>query len=223
MRKIVLVTIVTAIGALGISEADEAGPDTLIFVGEEITPMGSLASTLELVRRLNEHGERGFIEASFEDLQHIRLRLFDDSPESPESGAILFHQRLLVDSIVQENIQPLVFGGKLEEGVLKVLGEDVMELVYDVRNEMTPTAETPTLADAQTIDLEFILANDYCIELFADDLLLASAGASDNIADGSNLSNVRIQIAATQTGESVINLATWSQVKTERSPPRDGR
>ena len=145
---------------------------------------------------LGENSLKGVLtrDQNLDNVEEIKLRISDDSPESPESGAVLFLQRIKIDGVVQENMQPLVEGGVREEGVLNARGSDVMTLTYDVRNGFTPTLDTPGFQDIQSIEFELIMANDYKVEVGSNKSpnrldqihFLPVFQAEGNVADGSN-------------------------------------
>ena len=129
------------------------------------------------------------------------IRISDDSPESAESGALLFFDRVLIDGEVHPEIIPLVKGGVRRAGVLEANGPDAIELVYDLRNSFRPTDKVPTFRDARKLEFELIVANDYRIEVTSnlqtdhqgDQVFLPVARARDNITDGSNQRFVRFE------------------------------
>jgi hypothetical protein len=128
------------------------------------------------------------------NVEEVVIRISDDSPSSPESGAVMFLERILIDGEVQSDIRPLVEGGIQEDGVLKARGTDEILLTYDIRNDFQPTENTPTFRDAVKIEFELILANDYRVEVTSNKQVNALGGpvflpvaqAEDNTTDGSN-------------------------------------
>ncbi len=128
------------------------------------------------------------------NVEEVVIRISDDSPESPQSGAVMFLERILIDGVVQGNIRPLIEGGIQEEGVLKARGTDEILLTYDIRNDFQPTLETSSFRDAKKIEFELILANDYRVEVTSNKqvnslggpVFLPVAQAEDNTTDGSN-------------------------------------
>ena len=135
------------------------------------------------------------------NVEELIIRISDDSPESPEEGAVLFLERILIDGVVQEGMVPLVEGGIREDGVLKAKGGDPILLTYDVRNDFQPTAETQSFKDIRKLEFELILANDYFVEVGSNKQInrlgkvvyLPVFQADDNISDGSNQRFLRFE------------------------------
>ena len=134
------------------------------------------------------------------NVEEVILRISDDSPESPEEGAVLFLARIIIDGEVQD-IAPLVEGGIRESGHLKAKGNDPMLLTYDIRNDFRPTENTPSFKDIQKLEFELIIANDYLVEVGSNKQLNRLANieflpvfqAEDNIQDGSNQRFLRFE------------------------------
>ena len=134
------------------------------------------------------------------NIETIVIRIVDDSPETPESGAVLFLERVLVDGAVQD-IEPLVEGGIREDGVLKARGTDAVLLTYDIRNKFRATDETPSFRDAKKLEFELIMANDYRVEVssnkqldrLGENIFLQVFQARGNIVDGSNQRFLRFE------------------------------
>ncbi len=135
------------------------------------------------------------------NVEEVVIRISDDSPESPEEGAVLFLERILIDGEVQNKIVPLVEGGVQEDGVLKAKGTDAILLTYDIRNDFELTETTPTYRDAEKLEFELILANDYRVEITSNKqvtslggpIFLPVAHAENNITDGSNQHFLRFE------------------------------
>ena len=135
------------------------------------------------------------------NVEEVVIRISDDSPESPEEGAVLFLERILIDGEVQDKIVPLVEGGVQEDGVLKAKGTDAILLTYDIRNDFELTETTPTYRDAEKLEFELILANDYRVEVTSNKqvtslggpIFLPVAHAESNITDGSNQHFLRFE------------------------------
>lgn len=134
------------------------------------------------------------------NVEQVLIRISDDSPESPESGAVLFLERIRIDGELQQ-ITPLVTGGVREEGVLKARGTDPILLTYDIRNDFIATDETESFRDIRKIEFELIVANDYRVEVSSNKQLNRLGGevflpvfqARDNITDGSNQRFLRFE------------------------------
>lgn len=132
------------------------------------------------------------------NIETVVIRVSDDSPESPESGALFFFDQVLIDGEPHPEIIPFVKGGIQREGILEAKGPDVIELIYDIRNNFRPTEQVPTFRDAQKLNFELIVANDYRIEVTSnlqtnsqgDLVFLPVSQAWDNITDGSNQKTV---------------------------------
>ncbi len=128
------------------------------------------------------------------NVETVVIRISDDSPESPGSGAVLFLARVVVDGEVHPEIVPLVEGGVRRGGVLEARGPDAVTLTYDLRNQFGPTDETPTFQDAKRLEFELIVANDYAVEVSSNkqtdrlggQVFLPVARADGEITDGSN-------------------------------------
>lgn len=135
------------------------------------------------------------------NVETVVIRISDDSPESPEAGAVLFFDRVLIDGEPHPEIIPLVKGGVRRVGILEAKGPDAIELVYDLRNNFKPTDAVPTFRDARKLEFELIVANDYRIEAtsnlqtnrFNDQVFLPIAQARGNITDGSNQRFIRFE------------------------------
>ena len=147
------------------------------------------------------------------NVETVVIRISDDSPESPESGAVLFFDQVIIDGEIHPEITPLVKGGVRRVGILEANGSDAIELVYDLRNNFRPTEKVPTFRDAKKLEFELIVANDFRIEgtsnlqtnRFGDQVFLPVAQARDNITDGSNQQLVRYEYGL-PTGNEVIGL-----------------
>ena len=135
------------------------------------------------------------------NVEEVIIRISDDSPESPDEGAVLFLERILIDGQVQEDMVPLVEGGIREDGVLKAKGADPILLTYDIRNDFQPTEETPSFKDVRKMEFELIMANDYVVEVgsnkqlnrLGNTVFLPVFQADDNISDGSNQRFLRFE------------------------------
>ena len=124
----------------------------------------------------------------------VTIRISDDSPESSESGALVFFDQVIIDGVEQPSIVPLIRGGIREGGAIEARGEDVIQLIYDIRAGYIPTEEAPTSGDIRELTFELVLANDYRVEVasnmqrdrLGDQVFLLVAQAEDEIVDGSN-------------------------------------
>ena len=154
------------------------------------------------------------------NVETVVIRISDDSPESSESGALLFFDRVLVDGEVHPEIIPLVKGGIRRAGILEAKGPDAVELVYDLRNSFRPTEKVPTFRDARKLEFELIVANDYLIEVTSnlqtdhhgDQVFLPVTRARDNITDGSNQRFVRFEYGLPTANELIgwdLEVINW--------------
>ncbi len=147
------------------------------------------------------------------NVETVTIRIADDSPETPDSGALLFFDRVLIDGEVHPEIVPIVRGGVRSGGSLEAKGSDAIELIYDIRNSFRPTEQVPTFQQIQKLEFELIMANDYRIEitsnrqtdLLGDQVLLPVAQARDEITDGSNQRFIRFEYGL-PTANEVIGL-----------------
>ena len=104
-------------------------------------------------------------------------------------------------------------GGVRREGILEVSGSDVIELIYDIRNDFSPTEKVGTFREAQKLEFELVVSNDYRIEIASnlqtnargEQVFLPVAEARDEITDGSNQTFVRFAYGL-PTGHEVIGM-----------------
>ena len=133
------------------------------------------------------------------NVETITIRISDDSPESSESGALLYFDQVLIDGEAHPEIVPLISGGVGREGVLEARGSDHIELIYDIRNAFRPTDDVPTFRDARKLEFELVVANDYRIEVTSNlqtdrrgaQVFLLVDQAQNNIVDGANQRFIR--------------------------------
>jgi hypothetical protein len=130
------------------------------------------------------------------NVEQVVIRITDDSPDTPESGAALFVDEVLLDGEVHPEIVPTVRGGVRREGILEVSGVDAIELIYDIHNsfkQLDPDGLTSS-SDAQSLEFRLVVANDYRIEVTSNltknvqeqDIYLPVARAPGEVRDGSN-------------------------------------
>ena len=135
------------------------------------------------------------------NVETVTLRISDDSPETPDTGALLFFDRVIIDGEVHPEILPIIRGGVRNGGSLEANGGDVIELIYDIRNSFRPTEKVPTFQQITKLEFELIVANDYRIDatsnrqtdLLGDQVFLPVAQARDEITDGSNQQFIRFE------------------------------
>ena len=133
------------------------------------------------------------------NVERVIIRISDDSPESPESGATLFVDQVIINGELHPDIVPLVRGGVRRQGVLEARGSDAIELIYDIRNDFSPTENVGTFREIEKLEFELVVANDYRIEIASnlqttsrgEEVFLPVAQARDEITDGSNQTFVR--------------------------------
>ncbi len=133
------------------------------------------------------------------NVERVIIRITDDSPESDATGASFFVDQVVIDGELHPEIVPLVRGGVRREGILEVSGSDVIELIYDVRNDFSPTEKVGTFREAQELEFELVVSNDYRIEIASnlqtntrgEQVFLPVAQANGEITDGSNQTFVR--------------------------------
>ena len=146
-------------------------------------------------------------------VETVVVRISDDSPETPQSGALLFFDQVVVNGKPHPEITPLIRGGIRSEGNLEARGTDVIELIYDIRNDFRPTEEVPTLGDISKLEFELIIANDYRVEVSSNkqtdrlggQVFLPVAQAEKEVIDGSNQRFIRFEYGL-PTAHEVIGL-----------------
>ena len=127
-------------------------------------------------------------------VETVVVRISDDSPETPQSGALLFFDQVVVNGQPHPEIRPLIRGGIRSEGNLEARGTDVIELIYDIRNDFRPTEDVQDLGSIEKLEFELIIANDYLVEVSSNkqtdrlggQVFLPVAQASNEVTDGSN-------------------------------------
>jgi hypothetical protein len=147
------------------------------------------------------------------NVETVTIRISDDSPETPGSGALLIFDRVIIDGEIHPEITPIVRGGIRQGGNIEARGEDVVELIYDIRNAFRPTEEVPTTQDARKLEFDLIIANDYRVEIssnmqtdrLGDQVFLPVAQARDEITDGSNQRFLRFEYGL-PTGHEVLGV-----------------
>ena len=146
-------------------------------------------------------------------VETVVVRISDDSPETPQSGALLFFDQVVINGKPHPEITPLIRGGIRSEGNLEARGTDVIELIYDVRNDFRPTEEVPTLGDISKLEFELIITNDYRVEVSSNkqtdrlggQVFLPVAQAEKEVIDGSNQRFIRFEYGL-PTAHEVIGL-----------------
>ena len=147
------------------------------------------------------------------NVERVIIRISDDSPESPESGATLFVDQVIINGELHPEIVPLIRGGVRREGILEANGVDVIELIYDIRNDFSPTEQVATFREVERLEFELVVANDYRIEITSntqtdsrgEEIFLAVAQARDEITDGSNQTFVRFDYGL-PTGHELLGI-----------------
>ena len=153
------------------------------------------------------------------NVESVIIRISDDSPESPDSGALLFFDRILIDGEVHPEIIPLVRGGVRRAGILQANGPDVIELIYDIRNSFRPTETMENFREAKRLEFELVVANDYKIEVTSnlqtdirgDEVFLLVEQARNDITDGSNQKFIRFEYGLPTANELIgVDLELFS-------------
>ena len=147
------------------------------------------------------------------NVETVTIRISDDSPESPESGALLFFDRVIIDGEVHTEIKPIIRGGVRSGGNIEAKGADVLELIYDIRNDFRPTEKLPIFQEARKLEFELIIANDYKVEVasnmqvdrLGDEVFLPVAQARGEVTDGTNQRFLRFEYGL-PTGHEVIGV-----------------
>lgn len=96
----------------------------------------------------------------------ITIRISDDSPESPESGAILYAQQIYIDG-KPVNIAPVILGGEQRFGNLEARGGNQITLRYDIQS-FPLLADGYDISKIEKIGFELVLANDYRVDVTSD-------------------------------------------------------
>jgi len=135
------------------------------------------------------------------NVETVTIRISDDSPETPDTGALLFFDRVIIDGEVHTEVVPIIRGGVRSGGSLEARGTDTIELIYNIRNTFRPTEKVLTFSEARKLEFELIVANDYLIEVTSnlqpdrvgDLVFLPVAQAREEFTDGSNQRFVRFE------------------------------
>ena len=191
-RLLLLLNTVVLLAFPNQGDAGAIHPDTLIVVQEEtFLPVYLSNPTLALVKRADTG--TGLIETSFQDLRSIQIRISDDSPDENESGGALFFPPdiLIYDSAgnvtkaSESGLAPIVEGGLVGEGFLWSDGREIVELRFDFLDAQY-TGPNPN--EIERLILELVVANDYLLEVFINEVMEGSVGAHGNIYDYVNIS-----------------------------------
>ena len=135
------------------------------------------------------------------NVETVTIRISDDSPETPDTGALLFFDRVIIDGEIYTEVVPIIRGGVRSGGSLEARGTDAIELIYNIRNTFRPTEKVLTFSEARKLEFELIVANDYLIEVtsnlqpdrLGDLVFLPVAQARKEFTDGSNQRFVRFE------------------------------
>jgi hypothetical protein len=135
------------------------------------------------------------------NVDEVTIVIADDSPGSPQSGAVLIVERVLVDGVFHPEIRPLISGGVSRQGYLEVSGPDVIELTYNIRDDFRPTDELGSHTEIRSLEFELVVANDYDITVTSNKQVtlvgarrqshLPVARAAGEVTDGSNQRFIR--------------------------------
>ena len=99
-------------------------------------------------------------------VREITVRISDDSPESSESGAILYAQQIYIDG-KPVGIAPLIRGGEERFGNLEARGAEQIALRYDI-TQFPLLAEGYDISKIENIRFELVLTNDYNVDVTSD-------------------------------------------------------
>ncbi|MCK5734408.1 MAG: hypothetical protein KAI38_09485, partial [Candidatus Latescibacteria bacterium] len=99
-------------------------------------------------------------------VREITVRISDDSPESSESGAILYAQQMYIDGMPVD-IAPLIRGGEERFGNLEARGAEQIALRYDI-TQFPLLAEGYDISKIENIRFELVLTNDYNVDVTSD-------------------------------------------------------
>ena len=148
------------------------------------------------------------------NMRQIVIRISDDSPDTPESGAVLFVEKVLIDG--QEHPEtPLVrSGGVVRNGRWEVAGIDAMELSYTISDStFRPVGELQDPDQAKRLEFVLVVANDYRVEIKSnltknrqgEEVYLPVARSPGEVTDGSNQRFIRFAYGL-PTGQDVVGV-----------------
>ncbi|MBI2505010.1 MAG: hypothetical protein HYW07_17465 [Candidatus Latescibacteria bacterium] len=137
------------------------------------------------------------------NVRKVVVRLADDSPEDGRGGALLLRERLFIDGVEHPEVEPLIEGGVLRQGLVEASGGNAVTLTYDIENNFRAGVEDQIadFKEIHKIEVGLVVANDYRIEVASnlqtnstgEPAFLTVARAPGNITDGSNQRFIRFQ------------------------------
>ncbi|MBM3280861.1 MAG: hypothetical protein FJY95_22710, partial [Candidatus Handelsmanbacteria bacterium] len=169
-------------------------------------------------RKLGDNSLKGVLTEAQNggNVETIVLRLSDDSPEDGKGGTQLFSERVIIDGVDHPEVAPSIKGGVRRGGVIEANGAEAIELTYNIRRDFRPQEQDliTTYQEAQKIEFELVIANDYRIETTSnlqvnqqgEPVFLTVAQAHGNVSDGSNQRFIRFQYGL-PTGREVMGLS----------------
>ena len=182
------------LGARGVGQVGDFAQVGLTWVNTAHTSSELTLGDNSFKGVLTDAQNTGFVES-------VVVRIADDSPETAETGALLFFDQVVVNGQPHPEITPLIRGGIRSEGNLEARGTDAIELIYDIRNKFRPTEEVPTLGAISELEFELIMANDYRVEVSSNrqtdrlgrQVFLPVAQAAGEVTDASNQRFIRFE------------------------------
>lgn len=135
------------------------------------------------------------------NVRKLVVRLSDDSPGDGEGGALLLREQIFVDGVEHREIDPLIEGGVLRQGLIEASGGNTVTLTYDIENDFRAGVndDITDFKEIEEIEVALVVANDYHVEVASnmqtnatgEPAFLTVARASGNITDGSNQRAIR--------------------------------
>ena len=172
-------------------------------VGDFIKVGGTLANAHH-VQTQNEAFSGSIFKGNLTGVQNlgnvslIEVLIKDDSPADDEAGGALFASDILITDLdgaqtrgSEIGFRPAIEGGFQRRGFLAADGTEIITLSFDFFDR---SYTGPDPSEIRAIRLEFVLANDYLVEVSSDrqidartrKIFLPMARATGNVKDGSN-------------------------------------
>ena len=148
------------------------------------------------------------------NMRQVVIRITDDSPETPESGAVVFVEKILIDGEEHPETPLVRSGGVTRDGRWEVAGTDAMELAYAISDStFWPVGDLQDPDQARRLEFLLVVANDYRVEVKSnftknrrgEEVYLPVARAPGEVTDGSNQRFVRFAYGL-PTGQDVISV-----------------
>jgi hypothetical protein len=96
-------------------------------------------------------------------------------------------------------------------GFLAADGQEQINIRFDFSDE---NYTGPEPSEIERVIIELVVANDYLIEVFFNEVLEGIAGAPGNVKDGSNQAVVLIEVLEKEQGDdTIINSRSWGNIK----------